>query len=69
MNDLRIKFDGNIKPDIISMEPDENVDSVDWMMVENDWVLVIRFNEPELDEGSMRQLVIDHYGLKENGND
>ena len=37
---IRIKFDGNIRPDIISIEPDEF--AVEWEPVGNDWVLNIR---------------------------
>ncbi len=42
-NTLRIKFDGPDKPEVISMVPDENIDSSEWLQDGDDWVLVIRF--------------------------
>ncbi len=40
---FRIKFDGPDQPQIISVEPDDNVEFTEWIQDGNGWVLEIHF--------------------------
>ena len=42
---IRIRFDGPNKPEIISVEPDHEIEYTEWIRDDgDDWILVIHFN-------------------------
>ncbi len=42
---IRIRFDGPDRPEIISVEPDDDIEHVEWSQDGDDWILVIRFGK------------------------